>query len=82
MGGLCCVQKRLDTSVDWIRESLPVALSDDVDVGVRFAPRVADMESPERSKKSQTQGRDDFAEEVAFQIALDRQGDFRERRSG
>lgn len=85
MGGFCCVQKRLDTSVDWIRESLPVALSDDADYGAsRFAPRVADMGSPGSKAKSQVrarEGRDDFAEEVAFQIASDRQGDFRERRS-
>ena len=72
--------------MDWIRESLPVALSDDADyASSSFAPRAADMESPGSLKARQSrncEGRDDFVEEVAFQIASDRHGDFRERRSG
>ena len=66
--GACCMQKRLDTSVDWIGDAFPVVSPDD-NSPCSFAPRAADVVVGLKDHDVL----DDFAEEVSFQIANDRQ---------
>ena len=62
------MQKRLDTSVDWIGDAFPVVSPDD-NSPCSFAPRAADVVVGLKDHDIF----DDFAEEVSFQIASDRQ---------
>eukprot|EP00930_Biecheleria_cincta_P035721 TRINITY_DN24551_c0_g1_i1.p1 TRINITY_DN24551_c0_g1~~TRINITY_DN24551_c0_g1_i1.p1 ORF type:complete len:678 (-),score=127.26 TRINITY_DN24551_c0_g1_i1:28-2061(-) len=79
--GVCCVQKRLDFSVDWISENLAPIHSEHQEDGYgsstsSFAPRAADVKAAGFGSHSSLSGHirreDDFAEEIAFQIATDR----------
>ena len=61
------MQKRLDSSVDWIGDAFPVVSPDDH--SPCFAPRAADVVVGLKEHDIL----DDFAEELSFQIASDRQ---------
>ncbi|CAE8727505.1 unnamed protein product [Polarella glacialis] len=76
--GVCCVQKRLDFTVDWIGENLAPVSGEEGGSSGSFAPRATSSQA--YSAHSQSYGKwsgqlpreDDFAEEVAWQIATDR----------